>query len=195
MRISSLWDEIDLAWAKWGFLRRILRYGWTGNYIPATDSETSFAYSIGLWEHLDAPELIVFGADPEVSHGLLKQAHAELRTGQLKLADKAPWRLGGNGGPRLVWRAVHPSQIRAEYFSVAIWYRQHRKLGREGFSAFQLVISDENGVMPWEEGLRRRRSAATARALPAVFPEPADDKRGGRKPPRHLHQSSTRASA
>lgn len=152
MRVSSLWDEIDLAWAKWGFLRRILRYGWTGNYIPATDSETSIAYSIGLWEHLDAPELIVFGADPEVSHGLLKQAHAELRTGQLKLADKAPWRLGGNGGPRLVWRAVHPSQIRAEYFSVAIWYRQHRKLGREGFSAFQLVISDENGVMPWEEG-------------------------------------------
>ena len=154
MWVTGVWDEIYLAWAKWGFLRRIRKHGWTGNYIPETDSEASFAYSIGRWEHLDAPELIVFGADAEASQGLIKQAHALLRTGQLKLSDKAPWALEGNGGRRLAWRAVHPSQIRAKYFSVAIWYRQHRKMGREGFQAFQLVISDDNGVMPWEDGFQ-----------------------------------------
>ncbi|MFZ3006165.1 MAG: DUF4262 domain-containing protein [Phenylobacterium sp.] len=181
-----MWDEIYLAWAKWGFLRRVHKYGWTGNYIPGTDSETSFAYSIGLWERLDAPELIVFGADAEVSKDLITQAHAQLRTGQLKLADKAVWRPDGKGGPRLVWRAVHPSQIRAKYFSLAIWYRQHRKMGREGFRAFQLVMSDEHGVMPWEEGFSADSQPQPELYLP-YFGKPEGAERGGRKPPRRCH--------
>lgn len=152
MRVTGIWDEIYLAWAKWGFLRRIRKHGWTGNYIPETDSEASFAYSIGLWECLGAPELIVFGADHEASRGLIAEAHAQLKTGELKLTDKAPWMLDWKGGRRLAWRAVHPSQIRGEYFSVAIWYRQRQESGKEGFQAFQLVIADENGVMPWEDG-------------------------------------------
>lgn len=147
-----MWDELYLAWAKWDFLRRIRKYGWTGNYIPGTDSEASFAYSIGLWECLGSPELIVFGADPALSRGLIGEAYARLKAGELKLADKAPWILDWKSGPRLAWRAVHPSQIRGEYFSVAIWYRQHRKMNRAGFHAFQLFMSDNNGVMPWEYG-------------------------------------------
>ena len=187
MRMSGVWDEIYLAWAKWGFLRRIHKDGWTGNYISGTDGQASFAYSIGLWQQLRAPELIVFGADAKVSQGLITRAHAQLRTGQLKLADKAPWRLEGNGGPRLAWRAVHPSQIRAEYFSLAIWYRQHRKMGREGFKAFQLVISDENGVMPWEDGFSADDRPKQPELYLPYFGAPEDDERGGQRPPRHLH--------
>jgi len=147
-----VWQVIGRIWTRWDFVRRIRKHGWTATYVPGDDSETNFAYSIGFWECLGTPEVIVFGADLLTSNGLIGEAYTQLKSGDLKLADKAPWILEMDDGPRLAWRAVHPSQIRRAHFNVAIWYRERQGQSRAGLEAFQLFVSDTAGVLPWEEG-------------------------------------------
>ena len=60
-------------------------------------------------------------------------------------------------------------------------------MGREGFKAFQLVISDENGVMPWEDGFSADDRPKQPELYLPYFGAPEDDERGGQRPPRHLH--------
>ena len=146
-----MWWEIYRRWILWGFARRVRKHGWTGTYVPGDDG-VPFTYSIGFWEIARAPEVIMFGASPEIGNGLLHDAYRQLKSGELKLADKDRWALDGEGGPTLAWREVHPSQIRRDHFNIAIWHRESRGQSRHTLEAYQLVFSDRAGVLPWEEG-------------------------------------------
>lgn len=60
-----MWQAIHLVWVRWDFIRRIRKRGWTGTYIPGTETETNFAYSTGFWECLGTPRslssALIFG--------------------------------------------------------------------------------------------------------------------------------------
>jgi hypothetical protein len=146
-----MWWEIYRRWTLGGYVRRIRKHGWTGSYIYA-DGLVPFSYSIGFWESANAPEVIMFGASPELGNGLLGEAHRQLKAGELKLADEARWVIDWEGGPALAWRAVHPSQVRREHFNIAIWYRERQGHSRYSLEAYQLFVGDQSGVFPWEEG-------------------------------------------
>jgi hypothetical protein len=164
-----MWDALQIAWHRWDFVRRIRKHGWTGTYVHGEG--VPFTYSIGFWEDINAPEIIMFGMDPDTANGLLHEAHKQLQAGELILADMAPWVLDWEGGPKLVWRAVHPSQVRREFLNVAIWYRERQGLGREGLEAYQLVCTDLGGKFPWEEGYDLNyRPQQEALDLPHVGP-------------------------
>jgi hypothetical protein len=143
-------NAITLAYHRWDIRRRIRKHGWTGTYVYG--DEVPFSYTTGFREALDQPEIIAFGLDPEAGNGLFWTAFQQLKAGELTLRDLDEWHLDWEDGPRMVWRAVHCSQIRRKFFNVAIWRSDSLGLSREGLKAFQLVVSDASRIMPWEEG-------------------------------------------
>jgi hypothetical protein len=142
------WGGLHLIWFRWGMRRRIRRFGWTATYIPEDESSPCFAYTTGFPESLGAPELIMFGFDPGSAEWLFKLAYDQIKAGELRLRDMLPWSVGWpeDRGGRLMWRAVHPSQMETGYFPLSL----ERGMAWQEMRAYQLVISDNNGVFPWE---------------------------------------------
>ena len=145
-----MWWELYRRWTLWDFARRVRKHGWTGTYVHGEGA--AFSYSIGFWESAASPDVIMFGMTQEIANGLLWEAHRQLKAGELMLRDKAAWSLDWEDGPQFAWRAVHPSQIRRDHFNIAIWYKERQGGRRSDLKAFQLFVTDTQGLFPWEEG-------------------------------------------
>lgn len=62
----------------------IERYGWHVALVPADENDPrgiGWAFTIGLIERFDHPEVAVFGLSPEMMHGLLNRAGDAVRRG------------------------------------------------------------------------------------------------------------------
>jgi hypothetical protein len=144
--------------------RRIDQNGWTAIYVGDYHSVPSWAYSVGFHSSLAAPEIIVFDVPQDVANNLFWEVYEELKSGQLALRDGERWRADQTETP-LVWRKVHPSQLQNEE---TIWLGLAETFQlilrpQDMFEAFQLVLSDPQGRLPWEAGyderLRERQPA------------------------------------
>ena len=130
---------------------QIAEYGWFCLTVAGgEEGEPQFSYTIGLWETLGTPELIVFGLESKLSYWMLADMIDRLKAGE-RLVDGA--RISGLLVDHdCVARAVHPSQIRVKYLNSAIWYRRFRT-GDEAVEAFQLFWPGvPDGLFPWESG-------------------------------------------
>ncbi len=166
-------QSISIAYHRWDLLRRIRKHGWTAVYVP-DERFVAFSYTIGFPDALDMPEIIIFGADPVASNELFSTAAEQLRSGDLRMEDRCDWP-PWEGCPRVAWRAVHPSQIRREFFNVAIWHRERRGLSRYDLRAFQLVFADQAGALPWEEGYDQSYRPQQNELWLPYFGPPEDD--------------------
>ena len=135
----------------------------------------AFAYSVGFWEDIDAPEVFVSGAPIEIANGLLAEAHRQIQLGELTLIDQAVWPLPWEDGPKLAWRAVHPSQIRRHHFNVAIIYCERQGRSRHDLQAFQLFRSDEQSRFPWETDFDEALRSGQEELYLPYFGPPDDD--------------------
>lgn len=125
-------------------------YGFHSMNVHADDEGPGFRYSIGFWESVAAPELIIFGLDPKLMHNMLWEIFRQIKAGAKPL-DGARW-------PNLiegfdcVSRPVHSSQM-PEYFGFAIWYKRYRGHDANDLQAFQLFWPGAvQGLYPWEQG-------------------------------------------
>ncbi len=142
-----MWFKSETERIQARIVKRVAKSGYSCAGGPEPDGP-GFGYSIGFWESAKAPEVILFGMPPELAQDVLFEVYRALRKGELTLADQVRWA----EEPTLAFRAVHPTQIRRAHFNAAIWYRNHRGVGRGGLEAVQLVWPDTHGVFPWEEG-------------------------------------------
>lgn len=153
-------------------LENVERHGWQCLSVGGSEDQPPFSYSIGFWETLCTPELIVFGLDPDLSYQMLSLMFEELRGGAT-LADGARWPL--LAGHDCVSRRVEPSRITRDHFNSALWYREHRS-GDRGLEAFQLFWPEaQSGLFPWEKGC-----GEAVRALQPRLDQPAMQRRGWR---------------
>ena len=162
-----MWKQLVLAWRRWSVARVVRKRGWRGVYVGAYDSPTPcWIYSVGFWECVGSPEVIVFDAPKLTANTTLLSVFDELRSGALRLEDGARWE-DDWGGPAAVWRKVHPSQLDMKWLRLAQWYRA-QTTGSDDLDAFQLVLPDNDGHLPWEEGYDERlRPLQPALYLPA----------------------------
>ena len=123
-------------------------YGWSAMSVaPAVDSaepEEWFTYTIGLQKTQGWPELICFGLDGSVAHGILIDAIAECQRKRISpaagvlltetLAD-SPARLREN------------SAIPFDYLGSANWYAKHAGMP-EPPKCLQLIWPDQDGHFP-----------------------------------------------
>ncbi len=168
----TIFGQLETWWHKRDLERRIRRYGWTAIYVGDYHSAPTWAYTVGLDESLNQPELIIFDTTLEIANALFWEAHDDLKSGALKIEDGLAW--PPEWEQPGVWRKVHPEQV-DEWLPLACM-RQFDRTGRRGdLEAYQLVVADPQGNLPWQTGyderLRERQPAlylppAKAAAIP-----------------------------
>jgi hypothetical protein len=131
-------------------IENVRAHGCQINHVFEPDDESSgFSYSIGFWETVNQPEVIVFGLPQDVQHFMINETLRKCRDG-FELGDGV---LVDDllEGHSVIARSVHPSRMVPEYFNSAIWYRRHR--GAEGLpSAVQLVWPGAGDrLFPWDD--------------------------------------------
>jgi hypothetical protein len=145
---------LQRAYHRWDVKRRIRRLGWTGIYVGDYQSAPAWAYTIGFHSSLGAPEVIVFDIPKASANGVFHEIYSDLKAGRLVMRDGEEWRPGEHEKP-LIWREVHPSRLydndpENPWLGLAETFAAILAPGRVEFSAFQLVISDPDGHMPWD---------------------------------------------
>lgn len=149
----------------------IEEYGWHVVAVTSSPEGPPFAYTIGLMDSYDHPELILLGLDPRTTHEIYKTMVEEIKQGRsfaepLRYEDVIV-------GYACATRPVHPSQ-QSEYFGYGLWYRHH--IGRAGtLQSVQVCWPDRQGRFPWEPGCED----VAVRLQPLLF-EPLDS--GGEQP-------------
>ena len=143
---QPLWD----AWLRYpsvdalekAVLADVAEYGWHAMWIHGSEEGPRFAYSIGFYRTLRAPELIVVGLPQEVAHPILWEAYRRFERGE---------RLGPNDsyegfvkGYTVTFIEVS-DDARDKYFGFANWFY------KDQFPALQLVWPAADSRWPWED--------------------------------------------
>lgn len=112
--------------------------------IEATDYLPSFAYSIGLWQKYNHPEIICFGLSTSLLHTIINDVAEIIKTGESIITEKNYFdRIFDNSKAEFL--KVDPQNI-DDYFGTAINF-----YNTNDFPALQLVWTDRNDKFPWEE--------------------------------------------
>jgi Domain of unknown function (DUF4262) len=157
---QPIWD----AWLRYpsvdpnekAVLTHVAEYGWHLQGVHGSEESPPFAYSIGFYHTLHAPEVIVVGLPQDVAHPILWEAYRRFERGE---------RLGPNDsyeefveGYAVTFIEVS-DDARDEYFGFANWFY------KDEFPALQLVWPAADGRWPWE-------NESLARAQPLLGPAP-----------------------
>jgi hypothetical protein len=112
--------------------------------IEESDYLPSFAYSIGLWQKYNHPEIICFGLSTSLLHTIINKAAEIVKTDE-SIAPETNYfdRIFDNRKAEFL--KVDPQNI-DDYFGAAINF-----YNTNIFPAIQLVWTDRNDKFPWEE--------------------------------------------
>ena len=125
-------------------LQRREEHGWFVNMIAEDSEGPGFAYSFGLYEEFQHPEIITFGLDSEVMHRIINNAGDQVRKGvEFRDGDLTGELLEGY---KCAFRRIHPSQYH-ETCSWAVWF-----YGSLESPVLQLFWPDKRNRFPWDEG-------------------------------------------
>jgi hypothetical protein len=109
-----------------------------------------FSYSVGFWETVGEPEVIIFGLNGDMGHFAVNEVLRQCRAGLALVDGQLIEGLLEEYDVICMARAVDPRSLTPEYFNSALWYHRYRT-GDALRVAVQLVWPDE-GIWPWEQG-------------------------------------------
>jgi Domain of unknown function (DUF4262) len=119
-------------------LGNIQRHGWQCTSVSASPP---FSYTIGLYRSFGHPELIIFGLEHEVAHGILGVAARAAAAGHpFDLQSPTDRLLEGYSS---VFVEV-PQTEYENYVLSALWYYEGKS-----FPLFQVVWPSASGDFPW----------------------------------------------
>jgi hypothetical protein len=122
----------------------VQKFGWTVMLIAETEYMPSFAYTVGLWKNFNHPELISFGFSLNNLQLILNNAGDLIKDGKVFDLRK---RFDDFFEKNDVEFIKVDERNKEDYFGKAINY--YKSID---FPALQLVWSDRNNLLPWEEG-------------------------------------------
>jgi hypothetical protein len=122
-------------------------HGWFVALIPPGESadEPGFAYTVGLHQGFEHPELICLGLDLDMMHALLNACGERIAAGESLPVDV--------GVPGIIedldvrFRSVEAEQSYRDHVGYAIWYN-----GGHDFPLLQLLWPDKKGKFPGDKG-------------------------------------------
>lgn len=124
-------------------IKNVKEFGFSIMQIHESDYLPSFAYTIGLWETYNHPEIIGFGLRIETLHEILNDIASLVKKGESIKLNYNYSELFESGKAEFI--AVDKRNI-SDYFGTAINYYKN-----ENFKAIQLVWTDRNNKFPWEK--------------------------------------------
>ncbi|HEY4216446.1 MAG TPA: DUF4262 domain-containing protein [Gemmatimonadaceae bacterium] len=102
----------------------------------------AFAYSVGLFQNFQIPEIIIVGLDPDLSHIILNALATRARGGErFQVGDMLE---GLIDGFPVVLRSVRDEMIEP-HFGWDLWFYD-----RQEFPTAQLVWPTTSGTWPWD---------------------------------------------
>jgi hypothetical protein len=127
----------------------IARHGFFISYVLGDDRKIPWAYTIGLTESVDHPEVVVFGLSQSATSVLLHHVYE-------RAAELAPLPIGREADNRdrgLAFRLLRiprPHILGGPELMLG-WFDYYLAVGRDpGLRAVQLVWADRTGRLPWE---------------------------------------------
>ncbi len=123
-------------------INNIDKHGHSILHFPAEEEFPSYSHTIGLFEHYDHPELVIFGLDEETHHILISDACDRIKDGQAIVPDVLH---------NDFFKGYHVMFIHANldeykgFFGFALDFYE----GNE-FPIYQLVWPDEAHKFPWD---------------------------------------------
>lgn len=124
-------------------LEHVDEFGWSVIGREADSLGPAYAYTVGLWETLQHPEIVVVGLDSEQAMALLNRMGDAIKVGQRFEPGQS---LDGYVARyALKFVAVHPANVAAA-FGYASWY-----YGNDGTPMIQCLWPDAVGRYPDEE--------------------------------------------
>jgi hypothetical protein len=123
--------------------KHIEQYGLSVIMIEATEYLPSFAYSIGLWEKFNHPEIICFGFSTPTLHGVINDVAELIKSGSAIEINKKYNDFFENNSVEFI--KVEAGYL-SDYFGYAIDFYDTKN-----FPALQLVWTDRNNKFPWEQ--------------------------------------------
>jgi Domain of unknown function (DUF4262) len=124
-------------------IKNIKEFGFSIIQIHESDYLPSFAYTIGLWENYNHPEIIGFGLRIETLHEIINDIAVLIKKGDIIKLNQNYSELFESGRAEFI--EVDNRNI-IDYFGTAINHYDH-----ENFKAIQLVWPDRNNKFPWEK--------------------------------------------
>jgi hypothetical protein len=119
----------------------IATYGWHVTKVLEDDEGPGFAFTIGLWQRFEHPELILFGLPLDTMHLMLNGAGAAVRDGRSYRAGRSYADI--LEGYDCTFRPV-PLRHYEEYLGSALWHYDG-----DDFPVLQLVWPDREHRYPW----------------------------------------------
>jgi hypothetical protein len=140
--------DIGLSDHEKNVLLRLEERGWFVNKIMADESAPQFAYSFGLYERWQQPELILAALELDTMHRLINDAGDLIRRGaRFNDGDTSNDLLEGLP---VTFRSVNPTW-RHKLMTWTSWY-----YADSNFPALQIVWPDRAGRFPWDPNFDRR---------------------------------------
>lgn len=159
-RLEGLTRSVWQAKQMLGVEARVAEHGYTYTYVMA---EPSFCYTTGLWQTYNHPELFLYGLSQQDAVGILGGLIAEIRDHGRRFAAGEVDRQLFNLPVGFV--EIPKDELPGRLNIAAAFY------GDLQFQAFQVVLSDAAGLMPWQEGCDS--SFVEMQPLLGVAPSPA----------------------
>lgn len=136
---------------------KIAEYGFWVGLVPAEGHEPAFAYTIGLYQSFQHPELLVFGLGTDAMHGILDVCGDLIRGGaRFEDAQATSAILEGYD---VRFRAVRDEASHAEYLGYGCRY-----YGNRTFPVLQCLWPDKAGRFAGEPGA----AESLAKAQPLI---------------------------
>lgn len=143
-------------------LADIATYGWHCVGIHAEGDEAGFAFTIGLFQTIGHPELVVFGLPPQVAMGIFNIVVDAARSGKpLDLAKPTDQLVEGF---ECRFAKVPAARYR-DFVGMCRWYYQG-----DDFPLYQVVWPARDGTFPWHPDA----SPDFRRAQPVIAAPPLD---------------------
>ena len=115
--------------------------------VSATNYCSSFAYSVGLTETYNHPEIICFGLPNNLGHEIINDVAKIIERGEVIVCGKKYEELFEKSSAKFI--NVDKKNIE-DYFGVAIPYYENRE-----FDAIQLIWTDKNDRFPWDDFFKK----------------------------------------
>ncbi len=122
------------------------KHGWQSIFVSGTEGTDCFIYSIGFEESYQHPEIIFFDYGVENSHSLMSHIANLIQDGK-SFTDKGTY-LKILTKPYQAMFVVLNDAVISEYLLLA------NKYYNKPFDAMLMILSDEQGVFPHENGYK-----------------------------------------
>jgi hypothetical protein len=128
------------------FIAKVKKYGWMVTNIKDEPGKTGWAYTTGLFEHYQHPEVIIFGLKAESRHSILNWIGENVKEGKAFTADQQhDWVLENHQ----CWSKAVQKKWYHDLLGWTNWfYRDGDEV--ENFPCVQAIWPDKDGHYPWE---------------------------------------------